>query len=204
MVLAEIARTITTLIKERKIERPERSIYFLMIEEGSGTMAFFRKYPDMGNKILAVINMDMVGGDLDKNQAFFFIEIPLYSRTPFLEPVTINFTDYVFKTNSQRPENQRYTREGDFPVPIVEKNGSRQPFRYILGNFMGSSDHGMIIETDSGIPAVMFSVWPDRWFHTDKDRPDKSDPTQLTRTAFIGAAVGKNSRGRRIETYHSS
>jgi hypothetical protein len=188
VVLAEIARTITTLIKEGKIERPERSIYFLMIEEGSGTMAFFRKYPDMGNKILAVINMDMVGGDLDKNQAFFFIESPFYSRSSFLEPLTINFTDYVFKTNSQRPENDLYSIEGDFPVPIVEKNGSRQPFRYILGNFMGSSDHGMFIETDSGIPAVMFSAWPDRWFHTDKGRPDKSDPTQLKRTAFIGAA----------------
>ena len=188
VVLAEIARTITTLIKEGKIQRPERTIYFLMIEEGSGTMAFFRKYPDMGNKILAVINMDMVGGDLDKNQAFFYIERPFYSRTSFLEPVTINFTDYVFKTNSQQLENQLYTIEDDFPVPIVEKNGSRQPFRYILGNFMGSSDHGMYIETDSGISAVMFSAWPDRWFHTDKDRPDKTDPTQLKRTAFIGTA----------------
>jgi hypothetical protein len=188
VVLAEIARTITTLIKQGKIERPERSIYFLMIEEGSGTMAFFRKYPDMSNKILAVINMDMVGGDLDKSQAFFYIERPLYSRTSFLEPVTINFTDYVFKTNSQRPEKQLYNIEGDFPVPMVEKNGSRQPFRYISGNYMGSSDHGLFIETDSGIPAVMFSVWPDGWFHTDKDRPDNSDPTQLKRTAFIGAA----------------
>jgi hypothetical protein len=159
-----------------------------MIEEGSGTMAFFRKYPDMGNKILAVINMDMVGQDLDKNQAFFLIEKPFFSRTSFLEPVTINFTDYVFKTNSQHPMNDFYSIRGDFPVPIVEKNGSRQPFRYILGDFIGSSDHGLIIETDSGIPAVMFSAWPDRWFHTDKDRPDKSDPTQLKRTAFIGAA----------------
>ncbi len=188
VVLAEIARTITTLVKEGKIQRPERSIYFLMAEEGSGTMAFFRKYPDMGNKILAVINMDMVGEDLDKNQAFFFIERPFYSRTSFLEPVTINFTDYVFATNSRQPENDLYRTDEDFPVPIVEKNGSRQPFRYILSNFMASSDHGMFIETDSGIPAVMFSVWPDRWFHTDKDRPDKTDPTQLKRTAFIGTA----------------
>jgi hypothetical protein len=188
VVLAEIARTITTLIKEGKIERPERSIYFLMSEEGSGTMAFFRKYPDIGKKILAVINMDMVGEDLDRNNAFFVIEKALLSHTSFLEPLTLHFTDYVFNNNIQKPEHQIYMMEGDFPVPIVEKNGSRQPFRYILGNFLGSSDHAMFIETDSGVPAVMFSVWPDRWFHTDKDRPDKSDPTQLKRTAFIGTA----------------
>ncbi|UCH93084.1 MAG: M28 family peptidase [Candidatus Aminicenantes bacterium] len=188
VVLAEIARTITTLIKEGKIEPLERSIYFLMIEEGSGTMAFFRKYPEMADKILAVINMDMVGEDLDKNQAFFFIEKAFHSSASFLEPLTVHFTDYVFKTNTQRPENQLYNIKGDFPVAIVEKNGSRQPFRYTLGDFKGSSDHAMFIETDSGIPAVMFSVWPDLWFHTDKDRPDKSDPTQLKRVAFIGAA----------------
>ena len=35
----------------------------------------------------------------------------------------------------------------------------------------------------------MFIVWPDKWYHTDHDTPDKSDPTQLKRVAFIGAAT---------------
>ena len=88
VTLAEVARTLSTLIKQGKIQRPERSIYFLMSEEGSGTAAFFRKYPGMGSKIVGVINMDMVGEDLEKNQAFFFLEKPLYSRTSFLEALT--------------------------------------------------------------------------------------------------------------------
>jgi len=188
VTITEIARTITTLIKQGKIERPERTIHFLMSEEGSGTMCFLKEHPEIADKILTVINMDMVGEDLDKNQAFFFIEKPLYSRTSFLEPLTIHFTDYVFKTNTKRPKNDLFDLSVDFPIPILDKNGSNQPFRYILTDFLGSSDHGMFIETDSGISAVMFSVWPDRWFHTDKDRPDKTDPTQLERAAFIGAA----------------
>jgi aminopeptidase YwaD len=31
-------------------------------------------------------------------------------------------------------------------------------------------------------------AWPDRWYHTTEDLPDKSDSTQLKRAAVIGAA----------------
>jgi hypothetical protein len=40
-----------------------------------------------------------------------------------------------------------------------------------------------------GVPAVVFSVWPDEYHHTQYDTPDKSDPTQLKRVAFIGSAA---------------
>jgi len=188
VTLVEIARTITRLIKEGKIERPERSIFFLMIEEGSGTIAFFRKYPEMANRILAVINMDMVGENLEENHAFFNIERPLYSKTSFIESVAINTTSYVFETNIERVEDQMGIFEGQSPLSIVEKNGTRQPFRFLVNRYVGGSDHTIFINANPGIPAVSFSIWPDHWIHTDKDRPDKSDPTQLKRAAFIGTA----------------
>ena len=186
VTLVEIARTIARLIKEGKIERPERSIFFLLIEEGSGTMAFFRKYPEMAHRILAVINMDMVGENLEENHGFFNIEKPLYSKTSFIESVTVNTTHYVFETNIERVEDQMSIFEGQSPITILEKNGTRQPFRFLVNRYVGGSDHGIFNEAKPGIPAVSFSVWPDHWIHTDKDRPDKSDPTQLKRTAFIG------------------
>lgn len=189
VALAEIARTITTLIKEGKIERPERSIYFLMGEEGGSTMAFFKKYPEMADKILGVINMDMVGEDLDKNFAFFNIEKPLYSKTSFIDSVAVNFTNYVFETNIEKHSHRSRAPWVDFPVPIVEKNGSKSPFRFLIERYKGGSDHGVFISSDAGVPALSFMVWPDLWYHTDKDRPDKSDPTQLKRVAFIGTAA---------------
>ena len=33
------------------------------------------------------------------------------------------------------------------------------------------------------------NIWPDQWYHAYTDTPDKSDPTQLRRTAFLGAAM---------------
>ena len=189
VTLAEIARTITQLIKEGKIARPERSIYFLMGEEGSGTMAFFKKYPEMAAKVNGAINMDMVGEDLDKSHAFFNIETPTYNRLGFLESATRNAAEYVYRANQ---ENHSYASQAswmNFPLPIVEKNGSEQVFRYLMNPFEGGSDHGVFLEADIDIPALSFNVWPDFWYHTDGDRPDKSDPTQLKRVAFIGASA---------------
>ena len=189
VTLAEIARAITQLIKDGKIPRPERSIYFLMSEEGSGTMAFFKKYPEMAAKIHGDINMDMVGEDLDKSHAFFGIEKPTYNRVGFLESAAHNAAEYVHQTNIEKHSYMSQDPWMGFPVPIVEKNGTEQAFRYLMNSFDGGSDHGVFLDADVDIPALSFNVWPDFWYHTDGDRPDKSDPTQLKRVAFIGASA---------------
>ena len=189
VAVAEVARTLAALIRDGRIPRPERSIYFLWSEEGSGTAAFFKKHPEMAGKILGDINMDMVGEDLDRNSAFFNVESPLYSKSTYLDAVALNFAEYVFRTNIERHGVFGPTPGERFPVPIVEKNGSRQSFKYLPQRFGGGSDHGNFVESDDPVPALMFIVWPDKWYHTDHDTPDKSDPTQLKRVAFIGAAT---------------
>ena len=102
VTLAEIARTLTKLIKDGRIPRPERSIYFLMGEEGGSTMAFFKKYPEMADKILGAVNMDMVGENLDLNGAFFGIETPTLNKATYLEAVLKNFAEYVFQGNLEK------------------------------------------------------------------------------------------------------
>ncbi len=189
VAIAEVARTLAALIRDGRIPRPERSISFLWSEEGSGTAAFFKKHPEMTGKILGDINMDMVGEDLDRNSAFFNVESPLYSKSTYLDAVALNFAEYVFRTNIERHGIFGPTPGERFPVPIVEKNGSRQSFKYLPQRFGGGSDHGIFIESDEAVPALSFIVWPDKWYHTDHDTPDKSDPTQLKRVAFIGAAT---------------
>ncbi|MCX6559859.1 MAG: M28 family peptidase, partial [Candidatus Aminicenantes bacterium] len=188
VTLAEIARTLARLVREGRVPRPERSIYFLMSEEGSGTMAFFGQYPEMADRIFGVVNMDMVGEDLEKSQAFFNIEMPTYNKMTFLEGVIRGFAEYVFRTNIEMYAHHVQSPWLTFPAPITDKNGSEQPFRYTMSPYVGGSDHGVFLSADADIPAFSFNVWPDFWYHTDRDRPDKSDPTQLKRVAFIGAA----------------
>jgi hypothetical protein len=185
VVIAEIARALNTLITEGKIPRPERNIYFLWSEEGISTMSFFRKYPEMAGKIFGDINMDMVGEQLSANQGTFKIEAPQYSRVFFLNSVIKSVADFVAQTNHGDHSNQG---RPDFLWPIVERRGSRDAFRYKAGQFDGGSDHGVFNESDSGVSAVGFIVWPDHWYHTDEDTIDKMDSTQMKRVGFIATA----------------
>ena len=76
-----------------------------------------------------------------------------------------------------------------FPVPLWEKNGTRDAFRYYLHLATGGSDHICFNNPMVGVPGIELNIWPDQWYHADTDTPDKSDPTQMRRTAFIGAAM---------------
>src|SRR5262245_23088573 len=40
-----------------------------------------------------------------------------------------------------------------------------------------------------GIPAVMFITWPDMWYHSSQDTPDKQDPTQYKRAAVVATGA---------------
>jgi len=70
-----------------------------------------------------------------------------------------------------------------------EKNGSRDAFRYFVHAATGGSDHVCFNNPSVVVPGIELFTWPDQWYHADKDTPDKSDPTEMKRIAFIGAAA---------------
>jgi hypothetical protein len=160
-----------------------------MGEEVSSVKAFFNQHPDMIDKIFGVVNMDMVGLDLEANRASFVIENPPCTQATFLDSVVINAARFVVVGNSERRDEMSSSSWIDPPAPIFEKNGSEQPFRFIVSPYIGGSDHSYFVEYASHVPALSLSTWPDLVYHTDRDRPDRCDPTQLKRTAFIGAVT---------------
>jgi hypothetical protein len=71
---------------------------------------------------------------------------------------------------------------------ILAPSGSDEPFYYSVEVHSGSSDHEVFNDWGVGVPGIMMIAWPDQWYHTSGDRPDKADPTQMKRVAAIGAA----------------
>jgi hypothetical protein len=59
---------------------------------------------------------------------------------------------------------------------------------YYVGTHFGSSDHEVFNDWAIGVPGVVLNTWPDKWYHTSEDRPDKLDPTQMKRAVIITAA----------------
>lgn len=170
--LLDVARTLKKLIADGRLARPSRTIRFLWVPEWFGTMAYVDAHPEMvgpalGGTVLANLNLDMVGENLDMLHSQM-----RFTRTPHSIPSALNdviedMAAAVATTSVRTPR------------------GSLSTFNHVIQSYSGGSDHMMFI--DRKIPAMMFSHSPDYTHHTSDDTPDKVDPVELERAEIIGA-----------------
>lgn len=183
-VALEIARAWTKLIADGVLPRSRRTVRFLWIPEIQGTRAYLQRYPDEAKRMVAAISMDMVGEDVTKNHNSLHLMRTPYSTNGFINEVSQQFFDYVGDTNREKVQNRRIAYS--YLFPILDPQGTRDQFNYVIDKHYGSSDHAVFLA--DGIPAVLYNNWPDVAYHTSEDRPFNADPTQLKRVAFIGLA----------------
>jgi len=187
----EILRALSKLIARGELPQPKRTIYFLWPNEISGTYEFLRQNPGIADKLSININMDMVGEALRMNNGLFTMSECPNHLPSYLDGLAASIMSYVWRTNDivYLPDAPRSRLGGQvFPRPLWEKNGSRDAFRFFIHQATGGSDHICFNNPSVGVSGVEFFTWPDQWYHADKDTPDKSDPTEMKRVAFIGAA----------------
>jgi aminopeptidase YwaD len=192
VIQLEILRSLNALIARGELPRPRRSLYFLWPNEISGTYEFIKQHPGFSGRLGININMDMVGEGLRKNNAVFTMSECPDHLPSYFDGLAKSILNYVWRTNDivYLPDAPRGRPGGqDFPAPMVEKNGSMDAFRYFIHRATGGSDHICFNNPSVAVPGIEFFVWPDQWYHTDKDTPDKADPTEMKRVAFIGAAT---------------
>ncbi|MCP4709728.1 MAG: M28 family peptidase [Planctomycetes bacterium] len=191
VIQLEILRALTKLIETGQIPQPRRTIYFLWPPEISGTNEFLRRNPELPKKYSININMDMGGEGLRLNNAQVeYCESPDHLPS-YVDGLIVSILNYVWRTNDivYLPDSPRGRSGGQyFPKPMVEKNGSWDAFRFLVHDSTGGSDHTCFWREPVSVPGIYLGVWPDQWYHADTDTPDKSDPTQMKRLAFIGAA----------------
>ena len=85
-------------------------------------------------------------------------------------------------------ERVRFRANGYAPSLAVQSpNGSDDAFYIKIDKHYGSSDH--VTYMQHGIPAVMFITWPDNWYHSSQDTPDKQDSTQYKRAAVVATGA---------------
>ena len=181
----EIGRAYLKLIAEGKLPRPKRTINFQWVQEISGTNAWFNAHPDKQKVIIGDLNFDMEGIRLTQSRSYWILQ-----RTPDTFPSYINdiaqsMMEYIADISRERV---RYRRNGyGASQPVESPNGSTDAFYIKIDKHYGASDH--VTYMQHGIPAVMFITWPDMWYHSSQDTPDKQDPTQYKRAAAVGTGA---------------
>jgi aminopeptidase-like protein len=167
-LLLEVARTITTLIDARRIPRPRRTIRFLWVPETLGTTAYLYHHEKQAEKLIAGVNLDMVG----ENQELCRSTLNL-DRTPDSNPSYLN--DFVWNLI------ERSVELFDPSTPF----GSASTFRFRSSTFSGGSDHVEFNESTFSVPCVMLLQWPDLYYHSSLDTIDKVSEDSLRRVGWV-------------------
>jgi hypothetical protein len=178
----EMGRALIRLVAEGKLPKPKRTIHFLWVPEISGTTAWLQKHPEVTKKLVADLNFDMEGLGLAAHGSFWTMHRTPDSFPSFLNDLSANVMEVIANLNRERV---RYRSEGyGFGLPVVSPGGSQDPFYVLVDKHYGASDH--VVYMSNGIPSVMFITWPDMYYHSSHDTPDKLDPTQFKRAGVVG------------------
>jgi aminopeptidase YwaD len=180
--ILEVARTLAKLVHEGKLPAPPRTIRFVWPPEIEGTTAFLNARPDLAARALAVIHMDMVGGDAAATGAVFHVTRSPASLPTFVNDVGAAFGRFV------NEQSDAFAATGAAPYPLVDPEGSKRALQASFVDFTEGSDHQVWSEGSWRVPTIYLNDWPDRYIHTHADTVANIDPTKLLRAAFLGAA----------------
>jgi hypothetical protein len=171
--LLEAARALHVLIRRGVLEPPLRTVRLLWVPEMTGTYAYLANHEDRIPHMVAGLNLDMVGQDQDQCGSSLLLEHPPDAMASFATALLGRLRDQFL------PESRTFGGSGGYPL-----------FRYADVPFGGGSDHYIFSDPSVGVPMPMIIQWPDRFYHTSADTPDRVDPRMLGRAAALAAAYG--------------
>lgn len=168
--LLEVARALHTLVGRGDLSSPRRTIRFLWLPEMTGSFAYLAANERRIRRMVAGLNLDMVGQDQEQCGSSLLIEQP--------PDALANFTGALLACLRERllPEVKTHGGLGGYPL-----------FRYADTPFSGGSDHYIFSDPMVGVPMPMVIQWPDRFYHTSADTPDRVDPRMLGRVGVLAA-----------------
>ena len=166
----EAARALHTLIKSGVLPKPRRTIVFTLVPEMLGTYTYLAANEDKIPKMVAALNLDMVGENQDLCKSTLTVE-----KTPEANASYVNaLMEAIFTEIKQEIGNLG----GSEKYPL---------FRHFVGPYSGGSDHYIYSDPNIGVPCPMLIQWPDKFYHTSADTIDKVDPDSLRRVALMTA-----------------
>ncbi len=168
--LLEVARALQALIGRGELAPPRRTLRFLWVPEITGTYAYLSAHEDRIPRMVAGLNLDMVGQDQEQCGSSLLFEQPPDALANFTPALLARLREHIL------PEAKTFGGVGGYPL-----------FRYADVPFGGGSDHYIFSDPTVGVPMPMIIQWPDRFYHTSADTPDRVDPRMMGRVGCLAA-----------------
>ncbi len=159
--LLEAAVALNRMRRDDPSASLRRGIRFIWIPEMTGTYAWLAAHEaDLARgRWIAGLNLDMVGADqCQTGSTWELVDTPLAGAA---------FADHLLAwLREPLTGGQRHTETG----------------------FSSGSDHYILSDPTVGIPTPMLIQWPDRFYHTSADTPERVSPESLARSGALAAA----------------
>jgi hypothetical protein len=143
----------------------------LWMPEFTGTYAWRALRAESAAATVAAVNLDMVGeSQADCGSTFLLEQAPHFLGS---------FADELLARI--RSAAQDWVRD-------FSGAGHYSLARMAEVPYSGGSDHALWLDPTAGVPCPMLIQWPDRYYHTDLDTPERCDPDSLALAARTAAA----------------
>jgi aminopeptidase-like protein len=173
----EAALVLNRLIAEGALPTPRRSIRFLWLPEMTGSVAYLSDREAELERFVAGLNLDMVGQDQEQTGSSWLIERPPDAAASFAPDLLVKLRDQLPVLKGMADVSPSHTGLGAYPL-----------YRQAEVPFSGGSDHFVFSDPTVGVPMPMLIQWPDRFYHTSADTPDRTSPQSLARAGTLAAA----------------
>jgi aminopeptidase YwaD len=169
----EAMRALKSLIESGEIPSPKRGIRALLLAEMTGSIAYLANHEERLRDFVCALNIDMAGENQALCGSTLMVEAPPDACRGFSTELGSIILERVFKKENLPGGTGK----------LVQERIAVQPFS-------GGSDHVNFSDPDIGVPCPSLCQWPDKFYHTSMDTPDKVDPAMLSATAAIAACYG--------------
>jgi hypothetical protein len=173
----EAAVTLHDLIASQQLAPPQRTIRFLWLPEMTGSLAYLSDHESRLDRMVAGLNLDMVGQDQDQTGSSWLIERPPDASASFAPVLLACLRDEMPHLKAMTDVSPGHTGLDVYPL-----------YRLAEVPFSGGSDHYVFSDPTVGVPMPMLIQWPDRFYHTSADTPERTDPQSLARAGTLAAA----------------
>jgi len=168
--LLEAARVMSGAFRRGNLPAVRRTVRFLVVPELTGTFAYLAARDERIPRTIAGLNLDMVGQRQELCGSTLQVERPPRALPGFTGDLAGAVLDELADEGGNFGGSSRFAL-----------------FRHAVTSFSGGSDHAILSDPLVGVSCPMVIQFPDRFYHTSEDTPDKVDPTMLARVALLAA-----------------
>jgi hypothetical protein len=182
--LVELARAINEAVRSGKLPKPDRTLTFLWGEEMGVSRQWIADHPAEAKQVRYMFSLDMTGEDPIKTGGPFLIE-----KMPDPSAVWSRPSDphTEWGGGQYQADALKGTLLNDVFLAICQRHARGTSWVVQTNPYEGGSDHSVFLR--QGTPAVLAWHFPDWFYHTSLDRPDKTSPAEMKHSGVSVAAT---------------